>query len=54
MEMESLRYEAADVSVSLSGCGRYLDLNPGKTKEHCATLSGTGRPTWKEEGEGGM
>lgn len=36
--------------VSLSGCSRYLDLNPGKTKEHCATLSGTGRPTWKGEG----
>ena len=32
MEMQSQRYEAADVSVSLSGCGCYLDPSSGNNK----------------------
>lgn len=54
MEMQSLRYEAADVSVSLSGCGCYLDPSSGNNKRTLcsACLAPKGLPGREEEAGG--
>lgn len=54
MEMQSLRYEAADVSVSLSGCGCYLDPSSGNNKRTLcsACLAPKGLPGRGEEAGG--